>query len=107
MGAAKINAGAQLIGGVMQGAGQQKAMDDQRNYEAQQAQAARDRYNANVGTNWWDATAPAADPGAPGTYAQPAPTGLVSGAMTPQQQYAEMMRQQMQTYNPYALPTRI
>jgi hypothetical protein len=84
-------------------------MEEQRNYEQQQAQAARDRYNANVGVNWWDGSG--GDGGNTGStgaaYAPPAPTGLVAGAMTPQQQYEEMMRRQMQTYNPYALPTRI
>lgn len=53
IGAAKIQAGTALIGGAMQGAGQQKAMEDQRNYDAQMAQAARDRYNTNVGTRLW------------------------------------------------------
>ena len=107
IGAAKINAGAQLAGGLIQGAGQQKALSDQRKHEAEQAQAARDRYNSNVGTNWWDAPSSAEDAAAPPINAQAAPTGLVAGAMTPQQEYAERMRRQMQTYNPYAMPTRV
>jgi hypothetical protein len=45
MGAAKIQAGTALIGGVMQG----KAAEQQRQAELDQAQAARDRYNANAG----------------------------------------------------------
>jgi len=42
-----------LAGGAIQGAGQQKAMEEQRNYELEQQQAARDRYNQNVGTRLW------------------------------------------------------
>lgn len=107
IGAAKISAGTQLVGGLIQGVGQQKAVEDQRAYEAQMAQQQRDRYNQNVGTNWWGG----GDTGSTGAtapvYAQPAPTGLVANAMTPEQQYAERMRQQMLTYNPYALPTKI
>jgi hypothetical protein len=57
MGAAKIQAGTALIGGAMQG----KAAQQQRDFELQQAQAARDRYNANVGTQLWSPNqAPAA-----------------------------------------------
>lgn len=51
--AAKISAGTQLVGGLIQGVGQQKAMEDQREYEAQMAQQQRDRYNANVGSRLW------------------------------------------------------
>lgn len=107
IGAAKITAGTQLAGGLIQGYGAQKAAEEQRNYEQQQADAARSRYNENVGTNWWG-TGSTGDTGATSpVYAQPASTGLVAGAMTPEQQYAERMRQQMLTYNPYALPTKI
>ena len=42
-----------LFRSVIQGAGQQKAMEDQRNYEQRIAQEARDRYNANVGARLW------------------------------------------------------
>lgn len=42
-----------LAGGAIQGYGQQKAMEDQRNYELEQQAAARDRYNQNVGTRLW------------------------------------------------------
>lgn len=45
MGAAKIQAGSALIGGAMQG----KALQDQRQFELDQAAAARERYNANAG----------------------------------------------------------
>ena len=46
---AAIQGGAQLIGGAMQGYGQQKAMEEQQDYEARQrAQAA-----ANVGSPLW------------------------------------------------------
>lgn len=58
MGAAKIQAGTALIGGVMQG----KAAQDQRDAELAQASAGRDRYNANVGTTWWNAPQQAAAP---------------------------------------------
>jgi hypothetical protein len=51
--AAKITAGTQLIGGLVQGAGAQKAQEDQRKYEADQAVAAYNRHNANVGANLW------------------------------------------------------
>lgn len=111
IGAAKISAGTQLAGGLIQGYGAQKAAEEQRTYEQQQADEARARYNANVGTNWWPSSGGSTgDTGVAGTtpvYAQAPQTGLVAGAMTPQQQYEEQMRQQMQTYNPYALPTRI
>jgi hypothetical protein len=50
---ALISAGTQVVGGVIQGAGQQKAMEDQRAYEQRIAQEARDRYNANVGARLW------------------------------------------------------
>lgn len=43
----------QLVGGAIQGYGAQKAQEDQRNYEAKQAEDARTRYNANVGTRLW------------------------------------------------------
>jgi hypothetical protein len=58
MGAAKIQAGTALVGGVMQG----KAAQDQRDAELSQAGAARDRYNANVGTTWWNAPQQATPP---------------------------------------------
>lgn len=52
---AAISGATQLVGGAVQGYGAQKAQEEQRNYEQQQADAARDRYNQNVGVNWWDA----------------------------------------------------
>ena len=61
-----ITGGMQLAGGVISGVGQQKAMEDQRNYETQQAQLARDRYNQNVGTSLWGAAPKDAPAGAPG-----------------------------------------
>lgn len=59
---AKISAGTQLVGGLISGIGQQKAADDERKYQEGQAQAARDRYNQNVGTKLWG-DAPTVDTG--------------------------------------------
>jgi len=53
-----ITAGTQLAGGLISGAGQKQAMEDQRDYEARLAQEQRDRYNANVGTSLWAETQP-------------------------------------------------
>jgi len=53
-----ITAGTQVVGGLIQGAGQKQAMEDQRDYELRMAQEARDRYNANVGTALWSANQP-------------------------------------------------
>jgi hypothetical protein len=47
---AAVMGGTQVVGGLIAGAGQAKAAEDQRNAEAQAAQDARDRYNTNVGT---------------------------------------------------------
>lgn len=64
--------GAATIGGnLIAGIGQQQAVEDQRNYEAEQLQAAQDTRNANVGAELF----------APGQYAAapgpaPAPAGL-------------------------------
>jgi hypothetical protein len=52
-GAAAIMGGSQLAGGLISGAGQQKALDDQRAYEEKAAADQRARYNANVGTSLW------------------------------------------------------
>lgn len=52
---AAISGATQLVGGAVQGYGAQKAQEEQRAYEQQQADAAQQRYNQNVGTNWWDA----------------------------------------------------
>lgn len=92
-------AAVQMAGNTVQGIGAQKAADEQRKYEDQQTQAALDRYNQNVGTNWWGNSGA---PSAPSQYAQSAPTGLVSGAMTPRQQYEDEMRALLSKYNPYA-----
>ena len=105
-------AGTQLAGGLIQGYAQQKALEEQRQYELAQAQGARDRYNANVGVNWWPSTdapagvasAPAPAP-APATGATPAPTGLVTGAMN--QSYKDYMDRVLKGYNPYALRTTV
>ena len=99
-----ISGGTQLASGLIQGAGQQKALEEQRKFELDQQQAARDRYNENVGANWWSGSG---NEGAasPSTYAQAPQSGLIAGYMTPQERYAEDMRRRMLTYNPYALPT--
>lgn len=73
-----IMAGAQVAGGLISGAGQQRAMQDQRDYEALMAQQGRDRVNTNVGASLWG--------GGGGGAATPAvyqPTGLVSRNMPP------------------------
>lgn len=61
---ALISGGSAIIGGAMQG----KTLENQRDYEAQQAQLARDRYNANAGGK---------------VFATPAPTGGVPTAGAP------------------------
>jgi len=101
---AAVQGTTQLVGGALQGAGQQKALEEQRKFELDQQQAARDRYNENVGTNWWSGSG---NEGAasPSTYAQAPQSGLIAGYMTPQERYAEEMRRRLATYNPYALPT--
>jgi hypothetical protein len=48
IGAAKIQAGTALIGGAMQGAGQQKALEDERAYIEQQRAAQEARYRSSV-----------------------------------------------------------
>jgi hypothetical protein len=53
-----ITAGTQVVGGMIQGAGQKQAQEDQRDYELRMAQEARDRYNANVGTALWGSNQP-------------------------------------------------
>jgi len=53
-----ITAGTQVVGGMIQGAGQKAAQEDQRDYELRMAQEARDRYNANVGTALWGSNQP-------------------------------------------------
>jgi hypothetical protein len=53
-----ITAGTQVVGGMIQGAGQKAAQEDQRDYELRMAQEARDRYNANVGTSLWGSNQP-------------------------------------------------
>jgi hypothetical protein len=65
-----ISAGTQVVGGMIQGAGQKAAQEDQRDYEIRMAQEARDRYNANVGTALWGSNQPV-DPntGLPGANA--------------------------------------
>jgi hypothetical protein len=65
-----ITAGTQVVGGMIQGAGQKAAQEDQRDYELRMAQEARDRYNANVGTALWGSNQPV-DPntGLPGANA--------------------------------------
>lgn len=91
---ALISGGMQVGGAIIQGQAQEKAMKEQREYEARMAQEARDRYNANVGAPLWNsqqapiyqATGPAWDPYAEARarsaqYA-PAPTGLAAKYMT-------------------------
>lgn len=65
MGAAKIQAGTALIGGVMQGKGQADAVADQRAYEERMAQQARGRADQNIGAQLWN-TSSAPDTAATG-----------------------------------------
>lgn len=106
--AAVISSGTQVAGGLIQGAGQQRALEEQRDYEEEKLAKERERYNQNVGTAWWGGSGNTGSTGAeqfgsPTAYAQPAPTGLVAGAMTPRQQYEEEMRARLNKYNPYAV----
>jgi hypothetical protein len=80
-----ITAGANVVGGVLSGIGQQQAaeeqrqaMIDQRNYEAEQLRIAQEKRNANMGAELW----------APDQYAAyappvaPKPAGLAARYMT-------------------------
>lgn len=113
---AAISAGTQVVGGLIQGAGQKKAMEDQREYEERMAREARDRYNANAGASLWSSNQPVNEAtGAPAAAAwdptaearainaryaynptAPATSGLVARYM-PQQPNANGYP----TYNPY------
>jgi hypothetical protein len=88
MGAAKIQAGTALIGGVMQG----KAAQDQRDFDLAQAQAARDRYNANAGAQLWSDQQPVAASSAP----YQAPYGAYS--YNPQAQAKSLSQQRWDEY---------
>jgi hypothetical protein len=48
----------QVGGAYLQGKAQEKQLEDQRNYELQQAADARSRYNANVGARLWSPNQP-------------------------------------------------
>lgn len=61
-----ISGATQLVGGLIQGAGQDQAAREQREYEAEQLRKAQDLRNANVG----------ADLFAPGQYAAPTPAPI-------------------------------
>jgi hypothetical protein len=96
-----ITAGTQVAGGLISGAGQQKALQDQRDYEAQMAQQARDRVNSNVGASVWGGPGGVAAPAAyrPGA---PVPTnGLVARSMTPGAPAAPGAAAAYQPYQPY------
>lgn len=51
---ALISGGMQVAGGYMQGKAQEQQLQDQRDYEMQKAQEARNRYNANMGAPLWE-----------------------------------------------------
>jgi hypothetical protein len=89
MGAAKIQAGTALIGGVMQG----KAAQDQRDAELAEAAAARDRYNANAGAQLWSDQQPV-------TSASAAPYQAPYGAYSynPQAQAKSLSQQRWDEY---------
>lgn len=50
---AAVQGGMQIAGGALQGKAAQDQLEDQRRYDEQQAAAARNRYNENVGTSLW------------------------------------------------------
>lgn len=93
---ALISGGMQVGGALIQGAAQEKQLQEQRDYEQRMAAEARARYNANVGAPLWNsqqapifqANGPAWDPYAEARaraaqmYA-PQPTGLAARYMTP------------------------
>jgi hypothetical protein len=66
---AAISGATQLVGGAVQGYGAQKAQEDQRNYEQQQAANREAQYRASVDEFARSANAGAVGPGAPGQYA--------------------------------------
>lgn len=98
-------AAVQAGGKIIEGAGQQKALKEQQEREDQLAENARNRYNENVGVMSFGRNFGQDSGAAPSVYAKDAPTGLVTGAMTPLEQYEEEMRRQQQSYNPYQLRT--
>ena len=65
---AAISGGTQLVGGAIQGAGAQKAQNEQRAYEEQQAAAREAQYRASVDEFALSAGAGAGSAGAPGVY---------------------------------------
>lgn len=52
---AAVQGASNMVGGVIQGYGQQKALEEQRNFETEQARLARERYNQNAGARLWGA----------------------------------------------------
>ena len=104
--AAAIQGAMQIGGGLVQGIGQQKALEDERRYREQQEAQARSRYNTNVGTALWGeqpaggGTAPAGTSGDPYQPLYPAGgpaqvgTPLIASAMRP------MSPIQFPVYNP-------
>lgn len=85
MGAAKVQAGTALIGGVMQGKGQADALADQRAYDERMAAQGRERYGQNVGANLWSTNASEVDTGS----GAPRPAAAPAFAYDP---YAELQR---------------
>lgn len=80
-----VTGGTQLVGGLIQGAGQQQAMKSQQEYAERMAQEARNRYNANVGASLFSGT----EPGAPGPGMPPAqPWDALSAAREINARYA-------------------
>ena len=83
-----VSAGTQLAGGLISGAGQAKAAQEQRDYEAQMRADALARYNANNGTLLNFSPFAQATPPQPRYYPQPQaamqpPPGIVSRYMYP------------------------
>jgi hypothetical protein len=83
-----IAGGTQIVGGMIAGANQQKAMEDQRQYEAETQARLRqetyDRYNTNVGGSLWDVQRPQQTAGYTPYWArqtQAQPTGLINRNM--------------------------
>jgi type II secretory pathway pseudopilin PulG len=83
-----VAGGTQIVGGMIAGAAQQKAAEEQRQYEAEtQArlrQEAYDRYNTNVGGSLWSGQRPPQTAGYTPYWAQQnqaQPTGLINRNM--------------------------
>jgi hypothetical protein len=108
---AAVQGSTAIVGNLISGEGQQQQADD-----------ARDRYNTNVGTNWWGGGADTSQPsyGSDGLVrdtmyrgpsatpypVSPPPQAYPPSGPAPGQSYKDYMDNMMKTYDPYALPQR-